>query len=218
MDSLENILGYKFDNIALLEKAITHSSVVGDTLQSYERLEFLGDRVLGVAVAAALYEKYPFELEGKLSQRFVQLVCKETVAEVGLSLGIEKFIKVEQDCLRENVNVLCDVVEAIIGAIFVDGGIDKAIDFVNRNWNNLLLKDITPPKDSKSKLQEKAHSLGFGMPVYTVIDRLGSEHEPIFIVKVSLGNGKSAKGEGKNKKQAEFEAATKLLKMMECVN
>lgn len=218
MKNLEKILGYNFKDVSLLEKAVTHSSVVGDMFESYERLEFLGDRVLGVAVAAELYQNYACELEGKLSQRFVQLVCKETVAEVGVNLGVDKFIRVEQDCLRANVNVLCDVVEAIIGAIFVDGGINQAIEFVNRNWKDLLHKKISPPKDSKTRLQEKAHSLGFGMPVYKVVERLGTEHEPTFIVEVNLGNEKTARGEGRNKKQAEFEAAEKLLKMMECVS
>lgn len=214
MEKLQQVLNYRFNDINLLNKALTHSSVKPDSKSNYERLEFLGDRVLGVAIASLLYKIFPDEPEGYLSQRFVGLVCKETVAEVGLRLGFDKFVSVDTEDLRQNENVMCDVTEAVIGAIYIDAGVDAAIDFVNEHWRELIDKNVAPPKDSKTLLQEVAHAKGYGVPVYKVVGRDGSEHEPIFMVEVSLGNDKSALGKGRNKKTAEFAAAKTLLENM----
>ena len=211
MEQLQHILKYKFDDWSLLNKALTHGSVNADVLANYERLEFLGDRVLGEAVAHLLFNIFPKEPEGNLSQRFVQLVRKETVAEVAISLNLDKFVKVSNDDLRKNVNVLCDVCEAVIGAIYIDGGSEKAIEFVNNHWRELIDKNVESPKDAKSKLQEIAHVKGFGVPQYKIIGREGNEHEPIFEVEVSLGAGKSVVAKGKNKKMAEMAAAVAML-------
>ncbi len=211
MENLQQILKYQFKDVGLLHKAITHGSVHPEVYANYERLEFLGDRVLGVAVASLLYRLFPEEPEGNLSQRFVGLVCKETVAEVALSLKLDKFMNVAADELRHNENVLCDVCEAVIGAIYVDAGVDAAIEFVNMHWRELIDKNVAPPKDSKTRLQELSHHLGFGTPQYKVVGRSGSEHEPIFEVEVSLGRDKNAYGNGKSKKLAEFAAASAML-------
>ena len=167
---------------------------------------FLGDRVLGVAVASLLYRIFPSEPEGNLSQRFVGLVCKETVADMAKKLRLDNFMKVLSDDLRNNENVLCDVMEAVIGAVYIDGGIDAAVDFVDNHWRELIDRNTNPPKDSKTALQEWAHHHGLKAPEYIMVRREGSEHEPLFVMKVVLGN-MSALGEGKNKKQAEFAAA-----------
>ncbi len=214
MEDLQRILRYTFKDVGLLYKAITHASINPDSKANYERLEFLGDRVLGVSVASLLYKLFPDEPEGSLSQRFVGLVCKETVADVALKLGLDSFMLVNSDDLRQNENVLCDVCEAVIGAIYVDAGVDAAIEFVDNHWRELIDKNVAPPKDSKSKLQEVAHAMGFGTPNYKVIAREGSEHEPLFSVEVSLGNDKNAIGKGRNKKMAEFAAAKALLEIM----
>ena len=190
---------------------MTHGSVNSDVLANYERLEFLGDRVLGEAVAHLLYNIFPKEPEGNLSQRFVRLVRKETVADVALSLKLNEFMKVANDELRNNVNVLCDVCEAVIGAIYIDGGSSAAIDFVNNHWRELIDKNVAPPKDAKSRLQEVAHVKGFGAPLYRIVGREGNEHEPIFEVEVSLGVGKSVKAKGRSKKMAEMAAAEAML-------
>jgi ribonuclease-3 len=211
MKELQQILKYQFNDEELLRKALTHGSVNSDVLANYERLEFLGDRVLGEAVAHLLYNIFPNEPEGNLSQRFVRLVRKETVSEVALSLKLNEFIKVANDELRNNVNVLCDVCEAVIGAIYIDGGSSAAIDFVNNHWRELIDKNVAPPKDAKSRLQEVAHVKGFGAPQYKVVGREGNEHEPIFEVEVSLGVGKSVTAKGKNKKMAEMAAAEAML-------
>ena len=211
METLQDILKYRFKDVGLLHKAITHSSVHPNVDANYERLEFLGDRVLGVAVASLLYQLFPKEPEGNLSQRFVGLVCKETVAEVGRTLKLDEFMNVALPELRHNENVLCDVCEAVIGAIYMDAGVDAAIEFVDTHWRDLIDNNVAPPKDSKTKLQEISHHLGYGMPQYTVVGRSGSEHEPVFEVEVSLGHEKNAKGTGKSKKLAEVAAASALL-------
>lgn len=211
METLQQILKYNFKDVGLLHKAITHGSVNSHVDANYERLEFLGDRVLGVAVASLLYRLFPSEPEGNLSQRFMGLVCKETVAEVAKALQLDRFMNVAAEELRHNENVLCDVAEAVIGAIYIDAGVDAAIEFVNNHWRELIDKNLAPPKDSKTKLQELSHHLGYGTPVYKVLGRSGSEHEPLFEMEVSLGTGKTATGSGKSKKLAEFAAASALL-------
>ena len=211
MKQLQQILKYNFNNENLLVKALTHGSVNPDISANYERLEFLGDRVLGEAVAHLLYNIFPNEPEGNLSQRFVRLVRKETVSEVALSLNLNDFMKVANNELRDNVNVLCDVCEAVIGAIYIDGGSVAAIEFVNNHWRELIDKNVAPPKDAKSRLQEVAHVKGYGIPQYKIIGREGNEHEPIFEVEVSLGLGKNVTAKGRSKKMAEMAAATAML-------
>lgn len=205
------MIDYKFKNKETLKQALTHGSVSSDLRKNYERLEFLGDRVLSVSIADLLYENFSCEPEGSLSQRHTALVCKETVAEVARGIKLGKEMKIANEELRDNENVLCDVCEAVIGAIFIDGGFNEAFKFVKKHWEGLLLKDLTPPKDAKTALQEIAHIKGLGAPVYKIISRSGSEHEPIFSVSVSLKIVGDEIGEGKNKKLAEQSAATKML-------
>lgn len=211
LSDLENILGYKFHNQHLLQQALTHSSHSARLCDNYERLEFLGDRVLGVAIASLLYRMFPNEPEGSLSQRHTGLVCKETVAEVALMLKLDKFMIVADEEIRHNENVLCDVCEAVIGAIFMDAGCDEAVNFVNQHWKELIDKNVAPPKDNKTLLQEVAHSKGLGNPIYELSGREGSEHEPTFYMSVALNGVEPQVGAGRNKKLAEQEAAAKML-------
>ncbi|MBQ9235039.1 MAG: ribonuclease III [Alphaproteobacteria bacterium] len=211
---LQDLLNYQFNTPELLQRAITHSSMKQKVDANYERLEFLGDRVLGMAVAFMLYNIFTNEPEGGLSQRFVHLVCKETVAKVALDVQLDKFMKVISDDLRHSENVLCDVMEAVIGAIYIDGGQEKALEFVSAHWRDLINRDITPPKDAKTTLQEFAHHHKLPPPDYEVISRNGSEHEPIFTVKVNIGSNLQASGSGKSKKLAEFAAAQALLERL----
>lgn len=212
--TIESILGYQFKNRRLLQQALTHSSCSGKVSENYERLEFLGDRVLGVAVAEMLYNAFPQEPEGSLSQRHTSLVCKEAVSDVVRHLGLDKYVRISSEDIRENDNVLCDVGEAIIGAIYIDGGSDKALDYVRRIWHGLIHKDLTPPKDSKTLLQEVAHTKGLSAPVYEVVSREGAEHEPIFHISVSFDDGLKVIGIGRNKKLAEQDAASKMLQQL----
>lgn len=215
IEELEKILNYKYKNPALLKQALTHSSFASDVEKNYERLEFLGDRVLGLSIASLLYNIFPHEPEGSLSQRHTGLVCKETVAMVAKTLQLDKYMIVANEEIRDNENVLCDVCEAVIGSIFIDGDCVEAVKFVNQHWRELIDKNVAPPKDAKTALQEVAHAKGRGVPVYKLEGREGSEHEPIFYMSVSLKGVAPEVGEGRNKKLAEQEAAAKMLKKLE---
>ena len=214
-EDLEKILEYNFKNKKLLKQALTHSSITSHIGSNYERLEFLGDRILGVAIAATLYREFPQEPEGSLSPRHMHLVCKETVSEVAKQIHLDKHLFVATEDIRENENVLCDVCEAVIGAIFIDSNIDNALAFVQKHWKNLIHQDIAPPKDFKTRLQELAHAHGYQTPKYEVISRTGSEHEPTFTIKVSIDNLSPQSGSGHNKKMAEQAAAAKMISILE---
>ena len=214
LEELQEILKYRFKNPALLRQALTHSSHTTDVSQNYERLEFLGDRVLGLSIAALLYKIFPQEPEGSLSQRFGSLVCKETVAQMAQTLHLDKFMIVANEDIRHNENVLCDVCEAVIGAIFIDAGDEEAINFVDTHWKELIDRNIEPPKDAKTKLQEVTHAKNLPQPEYVVLSREGSEHEPIFHIAVKIGKLPPAIGSGRNKKLAQQEAAAQMLERL----
>jgi len=212
LNQLENVIQYKFKNQSLLRQALTHTGCTSKIGENYERLEFLGDRVLGLSIASLLYRAFPNEPEGSLSPRFVGLVCRDTVATMARKLQLDKYMFVNDDEIRNNDNVLCDICEAVIGAIFIDSNCETAVEFVNAHWKDLIDKNIAPPKDAKTTLQEYSFARSMGLPVYTLDKREGSEHEPIFYISVKLSNGLSATGHGRNKKQAEQNAATNMLK------
>lgn len=214
MKELENILEYQFKKPHLLQQALTHSSKTQSLSQNYERLEFLGDRVLGVAVASMLYCDFPNEPEGNLSQRFVALVCKETVAEMALKMHLDSYIAAESVDVHHNENVLCDVCEAVIGAMYMDAGCEKAIAFVQKHWAPLINTHTQPPKDAKTLLQEAAHEKGHSAPQYSEISRDGSEHEPIFHMQVAIDGLEPQTGVGRSKKMAEQVAAEKMLALL----
>lgn len=214
MNELEQHIGYTFQNKKLLEQALTHSSVTADIHRNYERLEFLGDRILGLTIADILCQTFVNEPEGSLAQRFVNLVCKETVAEVVRELDIPRYILAANTDVCTKDNVLCDVGEALIAAIYLDSGNMKyARDFVRRFWQPHIDKKSQPKKDYKTLLQEKAALLKMPAPVYEVLDKSGLDHAPIFVVQVCLGSS-CAKGKGSSKKQAEQEAAAVMLKTL----
>ena len=212
LNQLEDIIQYKFKDQSLLRQALTHSGYSSKIGENYERLEFLGDRVLGLSIASLLFKAFPNEPEGSLSPRFVGLVCRDTVANMARKFQLDKYMFVTEQEIRNNDNVLCDICEAVIGAIFVDSGCDTAVEFVNAHWKDLIDKNIAPPKDAKTTLQEYSFSKSMGLPKYTLEKREGSEHEPIFHISVTLTNGMTEIGQGRNKKQAEQEAAAKMLK------
>jgi ribonuclease-3 len=196
----------------LFERALTHGSHGRET---YERLEFLGDRVLGLVVANWLYERFPAEPEGKMSRRYNALVARETCAEVGRSLGLPPFIRLGKQAREDHANlsdnVVGDVVEAIIGAIFLDGGLERADAFVRTHWAPFLEGQRKAPEHPKSALQEVAAERKLGVPAYELIARFGPHHAPRFRVKVSLGQHGAAEAEGDSKQEAETAAAAALL-------
>ena len=215
MNKLEEILGYVFKDKSLLKQALTHSSKTGNIAKNYERLEFLGDRVLGVAMAHLLFNLFPNEKEGNLSPRHTRLVRKETVAQVALNLRLNDYINAEPKEICFNENVLCDVAEAVIGAICIDSNFETAINFVERNWKALINQSAKPQRDNKTVLQELAHRLKSDNPTYEMLRKEGSEHEPYFFVKVKVKTIGEAIGSGKNKKLAEQDAALRLIKKYE---
>ena len=211
MKNLEKKLGYEFKDQHLLHQALTHTSKTARLSENYERLEFLGDRVLGVAVAEMVYKIFMKEPEGNLSQRFMALVCKETVSEMALKLGLDEYIMAESVDVHHNDNVLCDVCEAVIGAMYLDGGSQTAIDFVQKNWSPLVDTHTRPPKDAKTLLQEAAHEKGLSAPKYIEISKEGAEHNPVFHMQVEIEGMPAQTGSGHNKKMAEQNAAEKML-------
>jgi ribonuclease-3 len=199
---------------ALFRRAVTHGSHSED---NYERLEFLGDRVLGLIASAWLYRRYPDEPEGNLSMRFNAIVSGEACAEIGREIGVPPMLilgkQARDDGAQESDNVVGDVVEALIGALYLDGGLAAAERFVHRAWAQKVEILTRAPKHPKSALQEWAAANRCKPPVYDVDSRTGPHHAPFFTVKVTVGGqkGGSATATGSSKQEAEKEAASKLL-------
>ncbi|HEY8592980.1 MAG TPA: ribonuclease III [Sphingomicrobium sp.] len=206
-------LGYEPKQLRLFETALTHKSVGSG--EDYERLEFLGDRVLGHVIARALYDRHPNEPEGYLSRRYNVLVARETCAEIGRELGLPAVIhlgkQAREDGASQSDNVIGDVVEALIGALLIDGGFEAAQAFVSRIWEPHLAEQRKAPKHPKSALQELAAARDCKPPVYEVVGRTGAHHAPRFTIRVSVPGLGEASAEGTSKQEAETEAATALL-------
>ncbi|MEO6256697.1 MAG: ribonuclease III [Sphingomicrobium sp.] len=209
-------LGHEPRDLALFERALTHSSLSRD---SYERLEFLGDRVLGLIIGRWLYERFPTEPEGQLSRRYNVLVARETCAAIGRELGLANLIRLgkqaRDDGASDSDNVVGDVVEALIGALLVDGGIDSADAFVRRAWAPHLDGQARAPVHAKSALQELAAARRLKTPAYEIVSRSGAHHNPRFTVRVSLGAAGEATAEGSSKQEAETAAAAALLEQLQ---
>ena len=209
-------LGHEPKDLTLFERALTHSSLGRD---SYERLEFLGDRVLGLAIGRWLYERFDAEPEGQLSRRHNALVARETCAEIGRVLGVPAMIRLgkqaRDDGASNSENVVGDVVEALIGALMLDGGIDAAEGFVRRCWAPHLDSQGRAPIHAKSALQELAAARGYSPPVYEIVGRSGAQHNPRFTVRVAIRNAGEATAEGSSKQEAETTAATALLEQLQ---
>jgi ribonuclease III len=215
--ALEKRLGHVFSNKRLLDRALTHRSVGALAEGSYERLEFLGDRVLGLVVADMLLHRFPKDPEGHLSRRFNALVRRETLADVArdLNLGGEiRFGQYEEADGADNPAILSDVCEALIAAMYRDAGLETARAFILRNWEKRLEADLTPPRDGKSALQEWTMARGLGLPHYEEVSRSGPDHAPIFTMRVTIPKHGSAQAEGRIKRHAEQSAAEQLLESL----
>ena len=209
---VEGQIGHKPRDLKLMERAFSHSSAGPE---SYERLEFLGDRVLGLVIAGLLYERYPKEPEGKLSRRYNALVARETCAAIGRDLGIPSLVRLGRQAREDGANlsdnVVGDVVEALIGALLIDGGMDEARAFVLKAWAPYLEEQVRAPEHPKSALQELAAARGCKAPEYSVVSRTGAHHAPRFTVRVSVPALGEATAEGLSKQEAETAAAAALL-------
>ena len=205
-------LKYKFKNEKLLDLALTQSGADAD--HNNERLEFVGDRVLGLTVAIMLYDMFPSEPEGDLARRHAMLVSTNTLAGVAKQIGLEKHVRHGHMTGGRIQHILADAMEAILGAIFIDGGWDAARQTIVDLWTDLAQKNECAPKDPKTLLQEivQKHDNG-SLPVYEFLESTGASHCPVFNVRVTA-MGKTADGSGASKKAASINAAEKLLKIL----
>lgn len=198
----------------LLRRALTHRSLDGAGI-GYERLEFLGDRVLGLIVAEMLLEAFPNEEEGAIAKRHAALVRKETLADVAVSIGLPAYILMsageETSGGRENPAITSDVCEAVIAAIYRIGGLAKAKAFVERLWRPFLEREVEPPRDAKTSLQEWLQGKGRPLPQYELVERTGPDHAPVFTIAVKVTGCDPISASGRSKRAAEQAAATALL-------
>ena len=211
-DWIATATGHRPNDLDLFERALTHASF-GEA--NYERLEFLGDRVLGLIVARWLYETYPNEPEGKLSHRLNALVTREVCAEVARDLDAQPHIRLGKQAIDDGVfrsdNVLGDVVEALIGALYLDADYAAAESFVRRAWADRVDRLSVPPKHPKAALQEWTAANKRRPPEYRIVETSGPDHARRFTVEVSVKNVGEATGQGLSKQEAETDAAKALL-------
>jgi ribonuclease-3 len=224
--ALDAILGYRFTRSDLPREALTHRSALqgnrpgpgspkhGSSKQgSNERLEFIGDRVLGLLMAEWLAERFPQEQEGDLGRRLASLVSQPVLAEVADTIGLGEALSVAPGEARAGIKrratVLADALEAALGAIYLDGGLDPAREFVRRAWGDAMIAQEAPPKDAKTALQEWAQKRGLELPCYTISGRTGPAHAPVFAVTVTVGD-LSGEGTAGSKRAAEQLAAEHL--------
>nr|WP_047580140.1 ribonuclease III [Methylobacterium sp. ZNC0032] len=213
---LEAALGHRFADPSLLATALTHMSAEDSRLASYQRLEFLGDRVLGLSVAELLFRQFPQSEEGNLSRRLADLVRKETCAEVAQGWNLGQFMRLgEGEILggaRKNKAILADSCEAIIGAVFIDGGYEAARALVERAFGERMLKPVRPLRDAKTVLQEWAQGRGYPTPTYSERGRSGPDHAPVFVVAARITGLNDAEARGPSKRLAEQAAAEAFLR------
>ena len=213
--SFEQRLGYEFSNLSLLVEALTHSSIASDFRKDNQRLEFLGDRVLGLVMAEALLEIDQTAPEGTLAPRFNALVRKETCAEVARQIELGGVLKIGRSEMlsggRRKDALLGDGMEAVIAAIYKDGGFEIAKTIIIKLWGDRIKNVKGDARDAKTMLQEWAQARGQNPPNYEVISRSGPDHAPYFLVKVILESGETSEALAGSKRQAEQMAAKALL-------
>jgi ribonuclease-3 len=214
----EQRIGYRFNDPALLEQALTHISALGGARNrgaSYQRLEFLGDHVLGLVISDMLFRAFARADEGEMSRRLADLVRKEACAEVAHSIDLGSAIRLGASEAnaggRGRAAILADVCEALIGAVFVDGGYPAAAALIERLWSARMHAPVRPLRDAKTVLQEWAQARGLSTPAYREIERTGPDHNPEFRVSVELAHLVPAEGFGRSKRAAEQAAATAML-------
>lgn len=219
--ALAEKLGHTFASLRLLEDALTHPSLAGARQRKkgapYERLEFLGDRVLGLAIAEWLYETYPNANEGEMAKRHAALVNRDALRAVAIDIGLAKFVRLahgeDAQAARKNLATLPDAMEAVIGALYLDGGFEAARKFIHAYWQ----RDIAvseAPADPKTTLQEWAQGQSLPLPTYRVIENSGPAHAPKFVVEASVKGFPPMEAEGNSKRAAQKAAAAKLLEIV----
>ena len=217
-EELEGKIGYAFADKAILERALTHVSAASPRQGrggSYQRLEFLGDHVLGLAVSDMLFRAFPKADEGELSRRLADLVRRDTCAEIGRAIDLGAALRLgnseSNSGGRRRTAILADVCEALIGAVFTDGGYPAAAGLIERLWQERMMKPVRPLRDPKTMLQEWAQGRGLPTPAYREVERTGPHHNPEFRVAVDVVNKPPAEGIGRSKRAAEQAAAAAML-------
>ncbi len=214
--NLEKKIDYKFKDITLLVKSLTHKSF--NSNHNNEKIEFLGDRVLGLVIAKKLLEIYPSEKEGILDKKFASLVNKKTCLEIANNINLNKYILTLNSNKKKNIiedKIMSDSCEALVGAIYLDKGFELAEKFILSLWGTHIKKSVITPIDAKTKLQELSLKNFKKLPKYKLISNTGPHHKPQFKVGVKLHNTKYYISSGKSKKDAEQNAAIKCLKYLE---
>jgi ribonuclease-3 len=228
-DAAAAAIGYRFKHPDLLTEALTHPSAIEAAPRrrgrrrpvrghGYERLEFLGDRVLGLVVAELLWRRFENEPEGALTRRLAALVRRDAVARVAAEIGLDRHLILSRSeaaaGAARNSGILADVCEAVIAAIYVDGGFEAARDFIERCWEPLVGEMAVPPRDPKTTLQEWAQGRGLGLPVYRLIEASGPDHVRRFTVGVQVEGSDEASATASSKRAAETAAAAALLERL----
>ncbi len=209
LEELQQKIGYQFTDQDLLETALTHSSTGKE--KNYERLEFLGDRVLGLVIASLLFAKFPDEKEGDMAKRLASLVQGQTLAELSGRIDLGDFILFSDSEAAaggaENEHILADVFEAVIGAIYLDGGFEPCRVLIETNWQDILFTMKKPPQHPKTAIQEWAQGQGLPLPLYEVTAQTGPDHAPIFEIKLTVKGHGPIHASGRSRAEAEKEAA-----------
>ena len=215
LKELEKIIKYNFKKSIILVRALTHKSYDNDI--NNEKLEFLGDRVLGLIISEKLLEKFPDEKEGIIDKKFANLVNKKTCFLIAKKINLKKFILLgssHKKLERSADKISSDCLEAIVGAIYIDGGLKSVEKFILNFWDEYLLKSTVTMIDSKTKLQEFSLKKYKELPTYVFFKRTGPQHRPLFKTEVQIPNSKKIIGIGSSKKNAQQNAAFKLLKIL----
>lgn len=209
LSELEKAIAYSFLDKILLQRALTHSS--SGSAENYERLEFLGDRVLGLVIAALLYEKFPEEKEGDLAKRLASLVQGQTLAKLAIKISLGDYIQLSASEREaggaKNEHILADVFEALIGAMYLDGGFEPCSALIKTQWADVLYTMKKPPQHPKTALQEWLQGKGLPLPVYEIIGQSGPDHAPVFEVELRIKAMDAVKASGKSRAEAETQAA-----------
>ena len=212
------LLGHDFRDIELLEQALTHPSAATAARPDNQRLEFLGDRVLGLCIAKALLEEFPDAAEGELAPRFNALVRREMLAEIAGEIGLGQHLRLGRSEAisggRRKAAILADATEAVIAALYLDGGMEAAHGFIGKHWRKRMQGLQAAPTDAKTRAQEWAQARGLAPPAYSLLSQSGPDHAPLFTVEAGLETGERARGQAGSKKLAEQEAASALLQKL----
>lgn len=219
---LSEKIGHGFGDFGLLREALTHPSLNmadrGAARYGYERFEFLGDRVLGLVIAEWLIERFPQEDEGSLAKRHTALVRREALTHVAEAIDLGAFLYLstgeEVSGGRANAAILADSCEAVIAALYLDGGLAAARQFIRSGWGDAVGRDVRPPQDPKTQLQEWAQARGLSLPKYVTLSRTGPDHEPVFQVQAAVDGHPPAEAQGASKRAAAKAAAETLLRQI----